>query len=159
MNAKTVITILLLAFVVGSAAYMIVSEMRDTPIPAENAEPEAAALQDSIPSTHSIAYYFHTTERCMTCRTIESYAYEAIVTGFKDAYDSKKLQWKAVNLDETENEHFIDDYQLHTKSVVLSKIQDGKETQWKNLDRVWDLVNDREEFIAYVQKEAAVFVE
>ena len=39
-----------------------------------------------------------------------------------------------VNVDEPANEHFIKDYQLYSKSIVIVKMQDGKELKWENLD-------------------------
>ena len=52
----------------------------------------------------------------------------------------------------------IQDYQLVTKSLVLSLVSDGKETKWKNLADVWKLVRDKEKFYQYVKDEVEIFV-
>ena len=71
---------------------------------------------------------------------------------------SGKLEWIVLNTDEPENRHYLDDYQLYTKSLVLSKIEDGKETDWENLEKVWQLLGDKDDFIQYVQTEVKSFL-
>ncbi len=109
-------------------------------------------------SPQVIAYYFHGNRRCVSCKKIESYTQEAIESGFPDDLKSGALQWQVVNIDEDEHKHFINDYQLYTKSVVLSKMKDGKELAWKNLDKVWTLLNDKNDFMAYINEELHAFM-
>ena len=51
------------------------------------------------------------------------------------------------------NEHFTTDYEIFAPTVVLVSISDGSEQSWKNLDRVWELVDDKEAFVEYVRSE------
>jgi hypothetical protein len=62
---------------------------------------------------------FHSTSRCTTCRTIERYSKEAIDKYFVDELKNGILEFKPVNVDEPENRHYIQDYQLYTRSLVL----------------------------------------
>lgn len=105
-----------------------------------------------------IAYYFHGTFRCTTCRTIEQYSHDAIQMYFAKELGNGKLEFRPVNVDETENKHFIQDYQLVTRSLVLSLVSDGKEMKWKNLPDVWKLVRDKDKFFQYVKDEVAIFL-
>lgn len=100
-----------------------------------------------------IAYYFLTTKRCPTCRKIEAYTTEAIETAFARQLESGRLEFHVVNVDEPENSHYIDDYQLTTKSVVLADYRGGEQTRWKNLDRVWQYVGDKQTFMDYIEDE------
>jgi hypothetical protein len=100
-----------------------------------------------------IAYYFHGSFRCQTCHKLEAYAKEAIETNFKDELSSGRLEYKAVNVEEKRNEHYVGDYGLYTKSIVLSVVKDGKEEKWKNLDKIWEYVNDKDRYIGYVKRE------
>jgi len=100
-----------------------------------------------------IAYYFHTTYRCASCRTIEAYSHEAIDSAFAGPIKAGRLVWKVVNVEVKGNEHFTKDYQLYTKSLVLVNEERGKPTQWKNLAKVWELLNDKPKFFKYVQAE------
>lgn len=97
-----------------------------------------------------IAYYFHGTMRCPTCHKLEQYSKEAIETNFKDALKSGKLGFQAVNVEDKGNEHYGREYQLYTKSLILSLVKDGKEVKWKNLEKIWEYVGDKGKFINYV---------
>jgi hypothetical protein len=105
-----------------------------------------------------IAYYFHGTFRCATCRRLEEYSKEAIKTNFNDAVSSGKLEFKTVNIEEEGNEHFAKDYQLYTKSLILSLVKNGKEVKSKNLSRIWEYAGNKEKFTAYVKEEISAFL-
>jgi len=105
-----------------------------------------------------IAYYFHTTYRCASCRTIEANSREAIETAFADEIKDGRLVWKVVNVEVKGNEHFVKDYGLYTKSLVLVNEVRGKRAQWKNLEKVWQLLQDRDAFLRYVQDETRAYL-
>lgn len=121
---------------------------------------KAPSPQTEVKSNNSkvIAYYFHGTFRCSTCRTIEQYSHDAIQMYFEKELGSGKLEFRPVNIEEPEYKHFIQDYQLVTRSLVLSSVSDGKETKWKNLADVWKLVRDKEKFFQYVKDEVEKFL-
>ena len=102
-----------------------------------------------------MAYYFHGTMRCPTCHKLEQYSKEAIETNFKDALASGKLEFKVVNVDDKGNEHYGSEYQLYTKSLILSLVKGGKETKWVNLDKIWEYVGNKQRFIDYVKSGVA----
>ena len=104
------------------------------------------------------AYYFHGSLRCSTCYKLEEYAKEAIKGNFKSELASKKLEFKVINIDEKDNMHFVNDYQLYTKALVLSLVKDGKEVNSKNLNKIWELVGNKDEFIEYIKVELANFL-
>jgi hypothetical protein len=100
-----------------------------------------------------IAYYFHTTYRCASCRSIEAYSREAIESRFAGAIQDGRLVWRVVNVEAKGNEHFMKDYGLYTKSLVLVNEVKGKRPQWKNLAKVWELLPDKTRFVNYVPDE------
>ncbi len=102
-----------------------------------------------------IAYYFHGSFRCPTCRKLEQYSREAIEINFKDALRSGKLELKVVNVEDKGNEHYASDYRLYTKSLILSSVKDGKQIKWKNLDKIWEYVGNKERLIDYVKNAVA----
>jgi hypothetical protein len=158
MKAKQVLTILLLIFVVGSLAYMAVKESKsESPTDTATIPQERSATIEQ--DTRLIVYYFHGDARCATCHKLESYAREALDTNFQDDITSKKIVWKPVNVDKSENKHFVLDYELVTKSVVLSRLIDGKEIEWKNLDQIWQKVADKNDYLQYVHDSVAKFLE
>ena len=106
-----------------------------------------------------IAYYFYTNYRCQSCYTIEKYTKESREENFEDELTSGKLIFKPVNIEEKENEHFLRQYQLYTKSVVLSLVKDGKEIEFKNLKKVWELLRNKDAFYKYIEVETKGFLD
>jgi len=109
-------------------------------------------------SAQVIAYYFHGSFRCPTCHNLEQYAKEAIEDNFKDELGKGILVFKAVNVEEKGNEHFVNDYQLYSKSLVLSLTRNGEEVRHKNLTKIWEHVRNKEKYINYVKNEISTFL-
>ena len=106
------------------------------------------------------AYYFHGTRRCPTCRKIEAPTNEAIQTGLATDIKDGRLVWNVLNIDEDANNHFIQDFQLTSSSVILVRYDGGESKKWKNLDKVWRLVrSDKNQFVSYVQSEIKSYLE
>ena len=114
------------------------------------------ALKDN---RHLVVYYFHGNARCPTCYKLEGFAKSEVETDFADAIKSGKLEWKTVNVEEKGNEHFVDDYKLYTKSIIVSVHQNGKETSWKNLDSIWQLVHDQSKYREYIKNDVKACLE
>ena len=108
--------------------------------------------------TSVVAYYFRGNFRCPSCRKIEQYTKEAINKFFADELKAGELVFKMVNVEEKENNHYVQDYKLYTKSVVLSKLKDGKEIDYKNLEKVWSYLRDKERFYHYIKEETGKFL-
>ena len=98
--------------------------------------------------------YFHRTIRCPACLTIEDWAKSAVTPDV----ETGRVAWQVLNLDEPANAPFEDRYGLTAQSVVVREIKGGKETRWKNLDKVWDLLDDEAMFKKYVQDEVYAFM-
>ncbi len=132
---------------------------------ASAAEPKAVAADEqpalvtpSVLPHRVVAYYFHTTYRCATCRAIEAYSREAIETAFAEDLAAGRLVLKSVNIEVKGNEHFVKDYSLYTKALVLVNEVRGRKPQWKNLEKVWQLVQDKPKFLRYVQDETRAYL-
>jgi hypothetical protein len=111
------------------------------------------------PASHQvIVYYFHTTRRCETCRNFEAYTDELLKNYFPQELEKGTVVYRVINTDLPENNHFIDEYQLITKSIVLSDVREGKQVRWKNLDRIWELAHNKDDFVKYVRDEITLFL-
>ena len=117
-----------------------------------------SSAADKPPDSKVYAYYFHGTMRCPTCHKLEQYSKEAIDTNFKPEVASGKLVFNVINTDKRGNEHFVNDYQLYTKSLILSLVKDGKEIKHKNLDKIWEHSRNKQKFIDYVTSEISNFM-
>ncbi len=100
-----------------------------------------ASAQEAKPTL----YYFYANSRCSNCIKFEQYTEEV----------SKNLpvEFQKLNIEEPENAHFVEDYQLYTKSVVISD-NNGK---YKNLTGIWQNVYNKDKFMQYITDEVNAF--
>ncbi|MFH1148361.1 MAG: nitrophenyl compound nitroreductase subunit ArsF family protein [Pseudomonadota bacterium] len=170
MKPKSIVTALLLAFVLGSVVFLVAKESRrETEIAGTTNQPliqEKSAVAAETGSgkaapqvSHKIiAYYFHGVARCPSCLKIEAYTKETIQGDYAQAIKDGRLEWRVINVEEAGNEHFAKDYQLYTKSVVISDVKDGKQVRWKNLEKVWEFLHDKSAFRNYVRGEVNAYL-
>jgi frataxin-like iron-binding protein CyaY len=104
-------------------------------------------------------YYFHTKFRCQSCHKIEQLMEESLKNNFPKQLEEGSLIYKVVNVEEEGNKHFIRDYQLYAKSVVLSLRKNGEELEYKNLDKIWMCLGDKQEFSDYIREETQAFLD
>ena len=185
MKPKRILAVVLLVFVVASLAYMVGKEQKSDSISGENVNHPTSAVKnhdvtvstkgvslqesrsystnkqdaDAQRDTQLVVYYFRGDMRCPTCHKLESYAKEALDTYFAEELSSNDIVWQAVNVDKPENHHFIQDYKLVTKSVVISETVNDREIRWKNLERIWQLVGNRESYLNYIRESISTFLE
>lgn len=106
----------------------------------------------------TFVYYFHGTYRCTTCMKFERYTAAVLQSDFADAIAADAIRWKPVNVEEPDNAHFVQHYELFGKSVVLSEIRNGTEVRWKNLDQIWDRVADEAGYKEYIRNALRAFL-
>jgi hypothetical protein len=156
MTPRRAINGLLLAFVIVSAAYLAVKSMRAAngwrAEQSVQAAEQAPAPEQTGPNK-IVAYYFHVTARCVTCRAIETYSKQVIHERFASELSAGRLEWRLVNIQLPENRHFIQDYQLFTKSLVLVHIKDRRQREYKVLNDTWELVGEKTVMQKYVEQE------
>ena len=112
------------------------------------ADDTAAPIQNGI-----VVYYFHGNQRCQTCLNIEELSRTATTQYLKDRINNTPIKFISVNVEEEANEHFIQDYQLLVRSVVIANIKYSKEIGWRRLDKVWKFHSDPEKFFNYFNTE------
>jgi adenylate cyclase len=94
--------------------------------------------------------YFSSDVRCATCVRIERLTRECVERNFAPELQSGRLKFRTVNLDGPGNQHFIQDYRLISKTVIVSDLAKGQEIRWENLQDVWTRHKDEGAFEAYV---------
>lgn len=118
---------ILLTFVGVAVAVMLVRENR--------ARPEPAVVARNAAGSPLVVYYFHGNMRCATCSKFERLTREVVETRFVKEVAAGVLRLEVVNVDLPENGHFVTDFALTTKSVVLAA--NGKS---KSLDEIWTVI-------------------
>ena len=137
----------------------VVVDLPDTSAPEAEAATSDSTESDEPRAPHPnrvVTYYFHRTLRCDTCLKFEAYTNDAIQSAFPDELSDGTLEWQVVNLDEPDNEHFVDDYFITESSVVAVEFRGGEQVDWTNLDAIWGLVGDRAAFTSFIQSETGV---
>jgi len=148
---KTLLAPLVLSIICVGISVMTIPASAEGP-------PASATAGDTTHASQFVAYYFHGNFRCATCKRLEAYSQEAISDAFADELEAGRLSWKVLNTDDKANKHFVTDFELVTKAVVLVEYRDGKVVRFENLKDVWELVGDKEEFIKYVQDSTREFL-
>ncbi len=152
MKLKKIITIVLLVFAAVSIAYMTLN-LNFT----GNEEEYNSVFKD--PNTLDVmVYYIHNNTRCINCIRFEKYTKDVVNDIFDQQVKEGKLALKMLNYENRENYHYVADYNLVTKAVIVAKMENGKQTKWKNLDKIWTLVNDEQAFKKYVIDEVANYL-
>ncbi len=149
-SAKKWLTAVLLLFVLASVAFVVVREVMSRSSDSTAAAAVSEAGDVPVRSDALTVYYFHGTQRCMTCNRIEELAKAAIQAKYADELADGRVVFRSVNVDEPANEHFIKDFQLASRTVVMAK--DGK---YETFDAVWTLVGEPGKFSSYLQDGAA----
>ncbi|NLX05400.1 MAG: hypothetical protein GXY33_09670 [Phycisphaerae bacterium] len=178
---KTVIKIALVGFVIVSVGYLIAQEA-DRPescvgceLPKGSCEQCPSATTQAVRGTESgsdqpasqpaeetrklIVYYFHTSQRCVSCLKIEKYTRLTLENGYREGLESGRIAFRQVNVEEPEHRHFVKDYELYTKSVVLVEEVNGEQRRWENLPEVWTLLGDQAAFGDYVRSRVNDYLE
>ncbi len=142
LNWKKFLTALLLLFVAVSVIYAVVNET--------GAVNEISEVSEGV-----TVYYFHGNMRCVSCTTVERLTEGSLRNEFSREIAENQLSIEIVNIEERENEHFVTDFELATRTVV---IQDPS-GNWRKLDRVWELTSDSTAFYNYITSEVEIELE
>jgi hypothetical protein len=159
MQAKTIVTGVLLLFVAFSVGVLIGKEMGLRPrvvVSPATSGPVGSKAEATAPKV--IAYYFHGTSRCVTCKKIEAYAWDAIKEAYPDFLKRGQLGLRSVDYEEPGNEHFLADYSLSSPSLVLVDPRRTGPDSWKILQETWQLNDDKPAFFAYIKDEVGKFL-
>jgi len=146
MKVYAKICITLLITLVGAVLVCSTSLAADEPVKAKT-------------SDYVQVYYFHATYRCKTCTTIEQYSRETIEANFKEQLGNGTLRFDQINFDEPENRHYLQDYNLTYRALVIVRYKGGKQVTFKNLEKIWQLKSSKADFSSYVKTEVEAMLQ
>lgn len=166
MNIRSIATIALLLIAGLGMAYVFVGGSEDGGEPvAENCAPTSDCSADckskpgaakidapasDLPKDGVVVYYFHGTQRCFTCNKMESLAEVVLDTRFAEKLAAGSVVFKPINTEEDANRHFVNDFSLVTKAVVMVERKDGQDVTWRKLDQIWDKISEDEIYQEYI---------
>ena len=170
MTAKKIIKAALLVFVASSMAFLAYQEFLPGKKDGNQAMTGAIAMETKTAGTQETSSGTAETDTPGHCLLFPYHlplphlpedrgVYEAgHHGGFPRTTQGWQPAWKTVNVEEKGNEHFIKDYQLFSKAVVVVDMKDGKQVQWKNLKDIWQLVGKKDTFTRYIQDEVQSYL-
>lgn len=104
--------------------------------------------------TKTVVYYFWNKPKCISCVKMEKFTKEAV-----SEINNGSIEYKVINFGKNQNKQYVKKYGLYTKTVILSKVKDGKEIKHKNLTQVWVKLNNEQDFKQYIKDEIQKFME
>ncbi|MCF7975369.1 MAG: nitrophenyl compound nitroreductase subunit ArsF family protein [Phycisphaerae bacterium] len=148
MNKDKTISVLkyaLLSFVLVTIGFAIGKEVTLRRV-AQGRFLDATPVDASV--NQVVVSYAHATIRCVSCNTIERLVQETLDEQFAEAVALGNVVFQEVNFQE--DTAFAKQYEIVANCVVLRQIQQGQETQYQRLDKVWELYEDAPAFKQYL---------
>ncbi len=115
------------------------------------------ALAADRPADRVVAIYFHRTERCPTCQKMGSYSEEAVKQGFAEQVKKGTVEFFFVDYEAKKNAKLTNGYKVTNPTLVIAKIVDNRVKEKKELEDIWNKVDDKPEFLKYVQENVAAY--
>lgn len=72
-------------------------------------------------------FYFHVTNRCPTCLSIEANTRKVLETNFAKELKEGKIKFSVLNSDEAKNKTICEKYEAFGATLILVKYANGKE--------------------------------
>lgn len=116
---------------------------------------DAETIDDGL-----VVYYLHGNTRCPTCRSIEAQAKESVQTHFAPQMNEGKIIWKTLNYEQDAAARPLAlRFEVQMPVVVVAKMRDGEIEDWRRLDQVWALVDDKPGFAELIRTEVSAMLE
>jgi hypothetical protein len=117
----------------------------------------ATTETDAVPDK-VVVYYFHGARRCRTCVGIEEGIKKTITERFAKETASSELTFKEVNIDEPENKHFVEEFDISFSTMVVATNKGPKTLKWENCNKVWDHAHNPEALSEYTEKSVRTYL-
>jgi len=102
--------------------------------------------------------YFHITNRCNTCRSIEANVRKTINENFKNELDSGIIDLYIVNCELPENKTLSEKYQAYGATLALTKINGSKEKIEDLTNFAFAKIHDETVFISELKSKIKEFL-
>ena len=155
MIAKQIIRSVLLIVALGSLAIWANREYQKT---VAEEVPAAAENLPTYKGSQVVMTYFISGTRCESCQKIEALTKETAEEDFGAEIASGQLVFRVIDTGEPGFRHYTNDYQLTSKTVILSHRVDGKEIEWADMAKVWDLLDDALGFHNYLGTQVRAYL-
>lgn len=91
-----------------------------------------SAQKKNVNSTYVEVLYFHSKQRCMTCKAIEKVTGETLTQYFAQEIKAGKVKYRVIDISLPQNQEIADKYQVTWSSLYINQWRNNKE-QTNNL--------------------------
>jgi hypothetical protein len=152
-------TFISISIIIGILFLSSCKEISSDPVQDKKIKNFSSSKDISIRKDHTIiVYYFHTTYRCYSCTKISELTKKVLNNQFKKQIESGKIIFKTVNIEKDKNKHYVNKYQLFTKTVVLVDMIKKKQIKYLKLDKTWNYLRDENKFYSYIKDKLTTFI-
>jgi len=96
-----------------------------------NAQSTKESGSDDLSKGDKVAvYYFHFTQRCVTCRAIENGTKKAIDELYSEALNEEKIAFISLNLEEEDGKKMAEKLNISGQTLLI--VKDGKQVNLTN---------------------------
>lgn len=111
-------------------------------------------------ASHRVAVcYFHRTQRCPTCIKIGALVEKSVDKAFRNSCETACVELHMIDFQAEKNKAYAQSYNIKGPTLIVMDIKDGKVGEWKNLSKIWTLVDKEDEFKKYVRGEAKAYAD
>ncbi len=100
-----------------------------------------------------VVYQFHRHFRCEACYKLESAIGETLKTHFPEQLAGGKVVFNIIDLDGEGNKQYEKKYDFFYNTVIVVDVRAGKDVRFKNIEKVWQLTEDKDELIKFIKTE------
>jgi hypothetical protein len=146
VRGRTLASRLLVLLAVVATVYVIVDR-------GDDGDGDQAVI--GLPADGVAVYYFHGTKRCQTCNRMEALADRVITERFGDRRHDGTVVFRSIDLESAGNGHFVDDFALVNRVVVMVPRRGGEDLPFRRLDEVWERIADADAYQDYIAENLA----
>ena len=105
-----------------------------------------------------VVYYFHRKFRCQSCEVLETTLQKTLQVTYSDHFGAGRLAMCVINVDDPENRHYLEQFEILSNSVVIVEKRGGAVHRFKNLEAIWDVSEDSEAITHILKAEVSGFL-
>ncbi len=105
-----------------------------------------------------VVYYFHRKFRCQSCEILESTLQDTMRVTYANHFGAGRLAMCVINVDDPENRHYLEQFKIFSNSIVIVEKRSGVVLRYKNLEAIWDVLEDRDAITQMLRTEVAQFL-
>ncbi|MCA8974845.1 MAG: hypothetical protein KDC98_08985 [Planctomycetes bacterium] len=133
----------------AAALFVVVGTGCKLGVPPRSADPALDVSAEAVANARVVVTFFGEADPCQTTTKVEKMCRQAVESGFATELASGALVYRVLCNTLPENDHFIDDYEIGEKALVVARQQDGKEIEFVPCHDIWLTYEDPADLAAF----------